>query len=227
MLGAVERALAGDRSRTVILDAQNNIKGYRYQLFCLARAASAPHALVECHLLKQPSEDAWYKHAEKIAWSVLADRYEAPNEDTRWDSPLFHAYDGDVEAGVVEGLRQAFSGGARESTSLATRKTQPTSSPGSTQAHSIVDNVLQEICQQILQAIQLRSRFITLPYDPASQQPKSESVKLELTPQWSGSFLQRLRRDFMHANRNRPIVDASACRRLFLDYLQAVASNKL
>ena len=35
LLSAVDRSL--DRRRTVVLDTQNNIKGYRYQLWCIAR----------------------------------------------------------------------------------------------------------------------------------------------------------------------------------------------
>ena len=36
LLSAVDRSL--DRRRTVVLDTQNNIKGYRYQLWCIARS---------------------------------------------------------------------------------------------------------------------------------------------------------------------------------------------
>jgi protein KTI12 len=43
---AVERLISKDT--TVILDSLNYIKGYRYELFCLARAATTPHCVIYC-----------------------------------------------------------------------------------------------------------------------------------------------------------------------------------
>lgn len=44
MLSAVERLLS--REDIVIADGMNYIKGFRYQLYCVARAISTPHCVV-------------------------------------------------------------------------------------------------------------------------------------------------------------------------------------
>lgn len=44
MLSAVERTLSKDD--IVIADGMNYIKGFRYQLYCVARAISTPHCVV-------------------------------------------------------------------------------------------------------------------------------------------------------------------------------------
>lgn len=43
-MSAVERFLTKDD--IVIVDAMNYIKGFRYQLYCLARAIGTPHCVV-------------------------------------------------------------------------------------------------------------------------------------------------------------------------------------
>ena len=43
-ISAVERTIA--KNTVVIADGMNYIKGYRYQLYCIARAASTPHCVV-------------------------------------------------------------------------------------------------------------------------------------------------------------------------------------
>ena len=43
MLSAIDRCLT--RRRTVVFDTQNNIKGYRYQLWCIARTVSGACAV--------------------------------------------------------------------------------------------------------------------------------------------------------------------------------------
>jgi protein KTI12 len=44
LLSAVERLL--NRDTIVIADALNYVKGFRYQLYCVARAVSTPHCTV-------------------------------------------------------------------------------------------------------------------------------------------------------------------------------------
>ena len=44
MLSAVERLLT--RDDIVIADGMNYIKGFRYQLYCVARGISTPHCVV-------------------------------------------------------------------------------------------------------------------------------------------------------------------------------------
>lgn len=72
----------------------NYIKGYRYELYCLAKNSQTATVTVYidadidvCKYLNGCREEAADRYTdEKI--SELAQRYEVPNPDNRWDSPL-------------------------------------------------------------------------------------------------------------------------------------------
>lgn len=92
---AVDHALKADC--TVIVDSLNYIKGYRYELYCIARSLRTPHcvAWIECE-----DNIAWQWNIdraindidnsyEELIMSDLRLRFEAPLEKNRWDNPLF------------------------------------------------------------------------------------------------------------------------------------------
>lgn len=96
----------------VILDGANYIKGWRYQLYCEAKAVRTPHCVVH---VGTPVSQARGVNDERLAgkvsdgeggvilngvpeeeqpydsecWENLVYRYEEPNAMARWDSPLF------------------------------------------------------------------------------------------------------------------------------------------
>lgn len=109
----VDRSLHRD-GPVVIVDACNGIKGYRYELWCIARQVGARSCVVHCDT---PEEDAraWNEArrgsggssdddraaastptsaAEWGGWDAkifddLAFRFERPDGKNRWDAPLF------------------------------------------------------------------------------------------------------------------------------------------
>ncbi|KAL1649176.1 kti12, chromatin associated [Diplodia intermedia] len=93
---AVKRVLG--RDDIVIADGMNYIKGFRYQLYCEAKAMQTPSCVVhvgtsvdKCReinqrLLADASTDGGYVEED---FENLVFRYEEPNGMTRWDSPLF------------------------------------------------------------------------------------------------------------------------------------------
>jgi protein KTI12 len=83
------------KETVVILDGLNYIKGYRYELYCASKTVKTTQITVHCDV---SSEDAWAwncsRSDESNKWSKdtfdgLVMRYEAPNGNNRWDSPLF------------------------------------------------------------------------------------------------------------------------------------------
>ena len=94
---AVDHALSGDC--VVICDSLNYIKGFRYELHCMARTLRTPHCTVwvqceeavalERSLLRQSEEggDA-YAFPDEV-YTDLQRRFETPNDKNRWDAPLF------------------------------------------------------------------------------------------------------------------------------------------
>lgn len=82
----------------VILDALNYIKGYRYELFCAAKASKCTQCTVHTEINR---EEAWNfnelreNDAEKYdreTFDALVMRYEDPDGKNRWDAPLFTVY---------------------------------------------------------------------------------------------------------------------------------------
>ncbi len=83
-----------DQKRVVILDSLNYIKGYRYELYCLARNAQTNLLTVLCDTDKEIAqklcEEGGYENAfPPELFNDYAGRLETPNPANRWDSPLF------------------------------------------------------------------------------------------------------------------------------------------
>ncbi|KAA6407645.1 MAG: chromatin associated KTI12 [Lasallia pustulata] len=93
---AIKRVLGKDH--IVVADGLNYIKGFRYQLYCEAKAMQTPSCVVHvgtpietCRdnnrkLLADTASGGGYADA---IFENLVYRYEEPNGMTRWDSPLF------------------------------------------------------------------------------------------------------------------------------------------
>ncbi|KAF9583586.1 hypothetical protein BGW38_009112, partial [Lunasporangiospora selenospora] len=89
LISAVERLLSKDD--IVIVDGLNYIKGFRYQLYCVARAIGTPHCVVLCGCLSDVAREwnmASQAYPEKIFEELIV-RFEEPDSRTKWDSPLF------------------------------------------------------------------------------------------------------------------------------------------
>ena len=89
---SVDHLLTGDT--TVILDSLNYIKGYRYELYCVARSMRTPHCVcwVECDekvSLQWNSERAAGDAYGELILKDLRLRFEVPSEKNKWDCPLF------------------------------------------------------------------------------------------------------------------------------------------
>jgi len=92
---AAMRLLSKDT--VVIIDGSNYIKGFRYEIWCASKATKTTQCTVHCDV---SPEDAWSwnqnreREEDKYTKDVfdgLVMRYETPNGDNRWDSPLFLA----------------------------------------------------------------------------------------------------------------------------------------
>lgn len=95
-MSAVKKLL--NRDTIVILDNLTYIKGFRYQLFCEARAVTTNscvlHVGAPVEKCKTWNQERKSKYGPDSAWKddlfdALVFRYEEPNGMSRWDSPLF------------------------------------------------------------------------------------------------------------------------------------------
>lgn len=107
LYGAVKRVLSP--RDIVVLDGLNYIKGWRYQLFCEAKNARTPSAVLQVGCSQERAREVNEARLRRAAeptsttttdddtaepyapsnWTNLVFRYEEPNPMTRWDSPLF------------------------------------------------------------------------------------------------------------------------------------------
>ena len=106
---AVDRAMADASSSSsqhlVILDSLNYIKGFRYELHCISKAAQQQHGVVwvlnslqqakawnQARQTKAVDDNKPLAHQDCYSdelWEALVQRYEPPDERNRWDKPLY------------------------------------------------------------------------------------------------------------------------------------------
>ncbi|KAJ3156112.1 kti12, chromatin associated [Geranomyces michiganensis] len=89
---AVERSLS--TSTITICDSLNYIKGFRYQLYCIARALGTPQCTVYCITPHDSSNSADHSSPSSGEYAPgmqadLTSRFEEPDSRNRWDAPLY------------------------------------------------------------------------------------------------------------------------------------------
>jgi len=85
-------------TNVVILDALNYIKGYRYELYCGTKSNKSNQCTLHTEINREQAwgfnekrENIEEKYTREI-FDALVMRYEDPNRNNRWDSPLFTVY---------------------------------------------------------------------------------------------------------------------------------------
>jgi protein KTI12 len=227
---AVKRLLSN--KDIVILDGANYIKGWRYQLYCEAKAVRTPHCVVH---IGTPVSQARGINDERLAgnaegkreeerpyesecWENLVYRYEEPNAMARWDSPLFTVL-WDEEGPPCEAIWEALVGSEAEAGKKVVRPNQATvlKAPSSGDYLYELDKSTQGILNRIL--------------DWAKDHPGegggevsvgeggAEELLVELPANPVGlPALQRIRRQFIILNRQNS-VPVKRIRESFVAYL--------
>lgn len=199
------------RSTFVILDSLSYIKGFRYQLFCEAKGVQTPHCVVQ---VMNPLEKCIeWNRTHTNPWDEdiirqLAMRYEEPNSDTRWDSPLFTVVsDYEKETLPIDEIWDALVLKRPPPPNAATL-VKPTSGNNYLQE---LDRHTQEVLTKIVQHQQLAG---------AGQVVVNAKDKLfvDLDQEVSIAQLQRIRRTFVSLNRMRNI-DVDRIQAVFVEYV--------
>ncbi|VDM32960.1 unnamed protein product [Hydatigera taeniaeformis] len=75
----------------VLVDANNYIKGYRYEMYCVAKALRQQQAVVYCTTSEATcrANNAQAARYPQELFTDLVNRFEPPNGVSRWDSPLY------------------------------------------------------------------------------------------------------------------------------------------
>lgn len=86
------------QSNIVILDGLNYIKGYRYEIFCATKANRCTQCTVHTEINRDmawtfnESRENFEEKYNRNTFDALLMRYEEPNANNRWDSPLFMVF---------------------------------------------------------------------------------------------------------------------------------------
>lgn len=203
----VERELSP--TKVVILDWMNYIKGYRYELFCLARNVQTTTTVVFCESTVEAA-------AEKTSFSQalfrdLASRMESPNPKNRWDSPLFILRSG--EPTPVEEIERALMEGKLPRPPVATK--QPEQLQGDYLYQ--LDQSTQMVAEDILQAQE------TYELGTEVSLPRTQ-VAYTITRRVTSLELKRARTQFIKMSRLHPCSVASLPS-AFADYIQNSSSE--
>ncbi len=232
---AVKRVLSG--RDIVILDGTNYIKGWRYQLYCEAKAARTPHCIVH---IGTPVNQARVVNDERLAdrndpeadrevkeedrpyesqcWESLVCRYEEPNAMARWDSPIFTVL-WDDQTPPCEAIWNAVVGSEVEGGKKTVRPNQATvlKAPSSGDYLYELDRSTQGILNQVL--AWMKDHPGEGGGEVLIREGDSEQLLIDLPPNPIGlPALQRLRRQFISMNRQNP-VSVKRIRESFAAYL--------
>lgn len=229
----VDRSLSKDN--IVIVDSLNSIKGYRYELWCLARAAGIRYCVLFCDLeennCRKWNEERREKGEASYDNNIFEDlvrRCERPDRRNRWDSPLFELY---PSRDLIENSSLAISEAVLYITKKLDSKTrdikvlQPTIATQTNKFSKVnslyeMDRATQEVINAIVEA---QSQAMGGPINGISLGQGLPRVDLSRTvglPELRG-----LRRTFIKLTGQSslsgppPPSDAESAKRMFVDYL--------
>ncbi|KAF2643928.1 RNA polymerase II elongator complex subunit [Massarina eburnea CBS 473.64] len=219
---AVKRLLS--RDDIVISDGPNYIKGFRYQLYCEAKAVQTPNCVVhigtpaeKCReintkLLADKEKDGGYEEED---FENLIFRYEEPNGMTRWDSPLFTVLDED-ETPPCDQIWEALVGS--DGKAKVVRPNQATVLKPATEQNYLYE--LDKTTSDIIAQITTYQK--DHPGEGGGEVTVSEattSISLPAMPMTLPQ-LQRIRRQFITLNRQHNF-SKSRIKEVFIDYLNS------
>ncbi|XP_057481563.1 protein KTI12 homolog [Actinidia eriantha] len=229
----VDRSLS--RESIIIVDSLNSIKGYRYELWCLARAAGTRYCVLYCDVEENHCRN-WNEerrgrgeaaYEDKI-FEDLVRRFERPDRRNRWDSPLFELW---PFKDSIEKSSPAILDAVLYLTKRVDSKTkdvivlQPTIATQTarvSEANSLyeIDRVTQVVINAIVEA---QSQSIGVPVNGINLGEGLPNINISRAvglPE-----LRRLRRTFIKLTGQSslsgpsPPSDAVSAKRMFVDYL--------
>lgn len=199
--GAVQRDLIG--TRVVIADGMNFIKGFRYELFCMARESSLGFCCVFCDV---PDDVAFERSKARYPEAKLRDligRMERPSERNKFDKPLFVINEATDD--TIQPIVQSILG----KTKLAPKKATTVQIGQSAQVNDRIDRAINEFCTELIKmqsTVPIGSKITVCGVSFVLRRPLSEGQ------------LRKARREF--AGRAKSLTDDNNITQLFADSLE-------
>ena len=202
---AIRRNISPEK--IVIADGMNFIKGFRYELFAMAREVGIGFCCVFCDAPEEVARERSKNRYPEATLSDLIGRMEKPSERNKWDRPLIIVKDADDKT-VQE---QIVSSALSKSSKLAPKKATTKAIGSSAQVNTQIDQAINAFCNELLkvqQTVPLGTTIVVC------------GAKFVLKKQINSGQLKRARRDF--AARAKTISDASNITQLFADSLEVL-----
>jgi protein KTI12 len=224
LYGAVKRVLS-DKD-IVILDGLNYIGGWRYQLYCEAKALRTPSCVLQVGCAQEwarerneerlqrdkvaktgatndnPAVDQTEAYEENN-WKELVMRYEEPNPMKAWDSPLFTIIPDDDEAQstkIYDSIWEAVAGEGRKIVRPNQATVQRSRDAGGDYLYRL-DRETQDVVKRILdQQLDEGGGQVKIPVTPPREAGELV-VELPSGKKMGLPQLQRLRRAYIGLNR--------------------------
>ncbi|KAK5124686.1 hypothetical protein LTR85_001399 [Meristemomyces frigidus] len=215
---AIKRVL--NRDAIVVADGMNYIKGFRYQLYCEAKAVETPNCVVhvgtpidKCRELNDEVLKAGAGGYESEIFENLVFRYEEPNGMSRWDAPLFTVPCDDAKP-PCEAIWEAMVGS--DGRAKVVRPNAATVLKPASEQNYLYE--LDKTTSDVLAAIKTWQQ--DHPGEGGAEVKVSDAKQSIILPTTAPSLpqLQRLRRQFIGLNRQHSL-SKSRIRDLFVDYL--------
>ena len=221
---AIKRVL--NRDAIVVADGMNYIKGFRYQMYCEAKAMQTPSCVV--HVGTQPDKCREFNNEalkagtggyEPEIFDNLVFRFEEPNGMTRWDSPLFTIPYEDTEP-PCEAIWEEMVGS--DGKAKVVRPNAATVLKPAAESNYLYE--LDKTTSDVLAALKTWQQDHAGEGGGEVKVPDAEqSIALPTTAP-SLPQLQRLRRQFIQLNRQHTL-NRGRIRDLFVDYLNDAFQN--
>ncbi|PPD99248.1 hypothetical protein GOBAR_DD03710 [Gossypium barbadense] len=224
-----------DWYRTCSLGEALRIKGYRYELWCLARAAGIRYCVLYCDVGESHCRKWNEERREKgeaayndVIFEDLVRRFEKPDRRNRWDSPLFELWahnDGVERSSIAIVDVVLYLTKKADSKSWDVKILQPTIATQNTrfsEANSLyeMDRATQEVINAIVEA---QSQSIGGPL--ANISIGQGLPNIDISRSVGLPELRRLRRTFIKLTGQTslsgrpPPSDSNSAKRMFVDYL--------
>lgn len=215
----------------VILDSMNAIKGFRYELWCAARAASSRYCVVyvesgdeRCHELNRArranaGEDGY---SDDIVQD-LCNRFEHPIAGNRWDSPLFTfrpamdsaAHREDVFDAICAHVRGDAARTTPSARTLVPNKATQNAPLSETNWRHEMDRATQDVIDAILSAQEMNGGCFCSTHTFGEGLPTLRCSRLLTVAE-----LRRRKRDFLQLASKSLKTTRESVQRLFISELQ-------
>ncbi|QIW96461.1 hypothetical protein AMS68_001979 [Peltaster fructicola] len=215
---AIKRYLT--RDDIVVADGMNYIKGFRYQLYCEAKAVQTPNCVVhigtptdQCRAFNEQALETGTGGYQPEVFDNLVFRYEEPNGMNRWDAPLFTVPHDDPEA-PYDAIWEAMVGS--DGKVKVVRPNAATVVRPATEQDILYE--LDKSTSEVVTSITIWQQ--DHPGEGGGIVNVAGSEKTIQLPMTAPSLpqLQRLRRQFIQLNRQHTL-GKSRLKELFIDYL--------